>query len=131
MYEPYVMGVVTGQKFKVHNSDALLHNVHATPKVNKEFNFAQVSKGQENEKSFDQPEVLVRMKCDVHPWMFAYIGVVDHPYFAVTDKDGNFTIKNVPPGKYTVEAYHLKAGAKTQETDGTKKLEFELEVPAS
>jgi plastocyanin len=131
MYEPYVMGVVTGQKFKVHNSDALLHNVHATPKANKEFNFAQVSKGQENEKSFDQAEVLVRMKCDVHPWMFAYIGVVDHPYFAVTDKDGNFTIKNVPPGKYTVEAYHLKAGAKTQETDGTKKLEFELEVPAS
>jgi hypothetical protein len=55
--------------------------------------------------------------------------VVDHPYFAVTDKDGNFTIKNVPPGKYTVEAYHLKAGAKTQETDGTKKLEFELEAP--
>jgi hypothetical protein len=131
MYEPYVMGVVTGQKFKIRNSDPLLHNVHATPKANKEFNFAQVSKGQENEKSFDQPEVLVRMKCDVHPWMFAYIGVVDHPYFAVTDKDGNFTIKNVPPGKYTVEAYHLKAGAKTQETDGSKKLEFELEVPAS
>jgi hypothetical protein len=130
MYEPYVMGVVTGQKFKVRNSDSLLHNVHATPKVNKEFNFAQVSKGQENEKSFDQPEVLVRVKCDVHGWMFAYIGVVDHPYFAVTDKDGNFTIKNVPPGKYTVEAYHLKAGAKTQETDGTKKLEFELEAPA-
>jgi hypothetical protein len=131
MYEPYVMGVVTGQKFVVRNSDPLLHNVHATPKVNKEFNFAQVTKGQVNEKSFDQPEILVRMKCDVHPWMFAYIGVVDHPYFAVTDKDGNFTIKNVPPGKYTVEAYHLKAGAKTQESDGTKKLEFELEVPAS
>lgn len=131
MYEPYVMGVVTGQKFKIRNSDALLHNVHATPKVNAEFNFAQVTKGQVNEKSFDKPEVLVRMKCDVHPWMFAYIGVVDHPYFAVTDKDGNFTIRNVPPGKYTVEAYHLKAGSKTQETDGSKKLEFELEVPAS
>ena len=131
VYEPYVMGVVTGQKFKVRNSDTFMHNVHATPKGNAEFNLAQVAKGQVNEKSFDKPEVLVRMKCDVHGWMFAYIGVVDHPYFAVTDKDGNFTIKNVPPGKYTVEAYHLKAGSKTQETDGTKKLEFELEVPAS
>ncbi|MCI0748824.1 MAG: hypothetical protein L0Y58_25740 [Verrucomicrobia subdivision 3 bacterium] len=136
MYEPYVMGVVAGQKFKIKNSDPLLHNIHATPKVNKEFNFAQPTKGQENERSFDQPEVLVRMKCDVHPWMFAYIGVVDHPYFAVTDKDGNFTIKNVPPGKYTLEAYHQKAsvaGGKTQEVqvDGDKKIEFELEVPAA
>lgn len=132
MYEPYVMGVVTGQKFKVKNSDALLHNVHATPKVNKEFNFAQVSKGQVNEKSFDQPEVLVRVKCDVHPWMFAYVGVVDHPYFAVTDKDGNFTIKNVPAGKYTIEAMHLKAAptGKTQETEAGKTVNFELEVPA-
>jgi hypothetical protein len=133
LYEPYVMGVVTGQKFKIRNSDPFIHNVHATPKVNKEFNFAQVSKGQVNERSFDQPEILVRMKCDVHPWMFAYVGVVDHPYFAVTDKDGNFTIKNVPAGKYTVEAFHLKAGAKTQEVqvDGDKKLEFELSAPAA
>jgi hypothetical protein len=133
MYEPYVMGVVTGQKFKIKNSDALLHNVHATPKVNKEFNFAQPTKGQVNERSFDAPEVLVRMKCDVHPWMFAYVGVVDHPYFAVTDKDGNFTIKNVPAGKYTVEAVHLKAAptGKTAEVEAGKTVNFELEVPAS
>jgi hypothetical protein len=140
MYEPYVMGVAVGQKFKIRNSDpGVLHNVHATPspdKGNKEFNFAQPVKGQINEKSFDKPEVLVRMKCDVHNWMFAHIGVCDHPYFAVTDKDGNFTIKNVPPGKYTVEAYHQKigaTGAKTQEVqvDGDKKIEFELEVPAA
>ena len=133
MYEPYVLGVVTGQKFKVRNSDPLLHNVHATPKTNKEFNFAQVSKGQVNEKSFDQPEVLVRMKCDVHQWMFAYVGVVDHPYFAVTDKDGNFTIKNVPPGKYTVEAVHQKAAptGKTAEVEAGKSVNFEIEVPAS
>jgi hypothetical protein len=133
MYEPYVMGVVTGQKFKIRNSDALLHNVHATPKTNKEFNFAQPTKGQVNERSFDAPEVLVRMKCDVHPWMFAYVGVVDHPYFAVTDKDGNFTIKNVPAGKYTVEAVHLKAAptGKTAEVEAGKTVNFELEVPAS
>jgi hypothetical protein len=140
MYEPYVLGVVAGQKFKIRNSDGgVLHNVHATPspdKGNKEFNFAQPVKGQVNEKAFDKPEVMVRMKCDVHNWMFAYVGVCDHPYFAVTDKDGNFTIKGVPPGKYTVEAYHQKvgaSGAKTQEVqlDGDKKIEFELEVPAA
>jgi len=134
-YEPYVMGMVTGQKLKIRNSDPLLHNVHATPKVNKEFNFAQVTKGQINEKVFDKPEVLVRMKCDVHPWMFAYIGVVDHPYFAVTDKDGSFKISNLPAGKYTIEAMHLKAGAKQQEItvtgDEKKAVNFELEVPAA
>ena len=109
LYDPYVLGVVVNQKIKVHNSDALLHNVHATPKLNKEFNFAQVTKGQEDLRSFDQAEVMVRMKCDVHPWMFAYIGVVDHPYYAVTDKDGNFKIAGVPDGKYTVLAYHVKS----------------------
>lgn len=135
MYEPYIMGVVTGQKFKVKNSDPELHNVHATPKINKEFNFGQPLKGQVNEKSFDQAEVLVRVKCDVHPWMFAYIGVVDHPYFAVTDKDGNFKISGVPDGKYTVVAYHLKThGANagvTQpvEVKGTAKQDFTVEIP--
>jgi hypothetical protein len=135
MYEPYVMGVVTGQKFNIRNSDPILHNVHATPKPgsgNKEFNFAQVSKGAINPKTFDAPEVLVRMKCDVHPWMFAFVGVVDHPYFAVTDKDGNFTIKNVPAGKYTVEAVHQKSGpGKTAEVEAGKSVNFEIEVPAS
>jgi plastocyanin len=94
-YVPYVMGVQAGQKFKIKNSDPAMHNVHATPKVNAEFNFAQPLKDQVNEKAFEKPEVTVRMKCDVHPWMFAYIGVTEHPYFAVTDKDGNFKI--APP----------------------------------
>jgi plastocyanin len=137
MYEPYVMGVVVGQKFKVKNSDPELHNVHATPKLNKEFNFAQPTKGLVSEKSFDQPEVLVRMKCDVHPWMFAYIGVCEHPYFAVTDKEGNFKIAGVPDGKYTLVAYHLKThGANpglTQSVDlkGTAKQDFTVELPAA
>jgi hypothetical protein len=134
LYEPYVLGVVAGQKLKIKNSDNFLHNVHATPKINKEFNFAQPVP-MVSEKAFDKPEVLVRMKCDVHEWMFAYIGVVDHPYFAVTDKDGSFKIADVPAGDYTVEAYHLKAGAKTQKltlgaTD-KKTADFELEVPAA
>ena len=137
MYDPYVMGVVTGQKFKIKNSDATLHNVHATPKINKEFNFGQPLKDQVSEKSFDQAEVLVRMKCDVHPWMFAYVGVVDHPYFAVTDKDGNFKISGVPDGKYTVVAYHLKThGANpgvTQavEVKGAAKQDFTVEIAAA
>jgi hypothetical protein len=133
MYEPYVFGVVAGQKFKVKNSDPLLHNVHPTPRVqgNKEINFAQPVKGQVNEVVFDKPEVLLRIKCDVHPWMFTYAGVQEHPYFAVTDKDGNFKISNLPNGKYTIEAYHLKSGAKTQEVNVTgdkKDLNFELEA---
>jgi hypothetical protein len=138
LYEPYVMGVVTGQKFKIRNSDPFMHNVHATPKINSEFNFAQPVKGQENEKAFDKPEVLVRMMCNVHGWMFAWIGVVDHPYFAVTDKDGSFKIPNLPAGTYTIEAFHPKIGqlgAKTEKitvTDSDKKsVNFELEAPAA
>jgi hypothetical protein len=137
MYEPYILGVVTGQKFKVKNSDPELHNVHATPKINKEFNFGQPLKDQVNEKSFDQAEVLVRVKCDVHPWMFAYIGVVDHPYFAITDKEGNYKIAGVPDGKYTVVAYHLKShGAnagvsQSVEVKGSAKQDFTVEVPAA
>lgn len=135
MYQPYVMGVGVNQKFKIHNSDPLLHNVHATPKINKEFNFAQVTKGQENERAFDQPEILVRMKCDVHPWMFAYIGVVEHPYFAVTDADGNFKISGVPDGKYSLVAYHQKTHLAnpgiTQSIDvkGSVKQDFTVEIP--
>ena len=135
IYEPYVMGVVAGQKFKIKNSDATFHNVHATPKINNEFNNAQPAGAPDIEKSFDKPEVLVRMKCDVHPWMFAYIGVLEHPYFAVSDKDGNFKISGLPDGKYTVVAYHLKThGAnnegivKSIEVKGDTKQDFTVEL---
>ena len=136
-YEPYVSGVLVGQKLKIKNSDPLMHNVHAMPKVvgNKEFNIGQPVKDMVTEKSFDAREVLVRFKCDVHAWMFAYIGVMDHPYFAVTDKDGKFKLPaDLPAGTYTVVAYHLKAGESTQEitvADGDKKeVNFTLEVKA-
>lgn len=136
-YEPYVMGVMTNQTFKVRNSDPLMHNVHAMPKAagNKEFNIGQPVKDMVSEKVFPSREVLVRFKCDVHPWMFAYLGVMDHPYFAVTDKDGKFKLPgDLPAGTYTVVAYHLKAGEASQEitvADGDKKeVNFTLEVKA-
>lgn len=110
MYEPYVQGVMVGQKLRIKNSDELLHNIHCLPKVtgNQEFNFAQPEQGQVNEKVFNKHEVMVKFKCDVHNWMFAYVGVMEHPYFAVTDKNGAFAITNLPPGNYTLTAYHQK-----------------------
>jgi hypothetical protein len=137
MYEPYVLGVQTGQNFDIKNSDPLLHNVHATPSPasgNKGFNLGQPLKGMATTKNFPNPEVPVRFKCDVHPWMFAYVAVVPHPYFAVTDEKGNFKISGLPAGKYVIEAFHEKThrtgGAITQEitVDGDAKLDFAVEL---
>lgn len=120
LYTPKVFGVLVNQKFKIRNSDQLLHNVHAVPKANKEFNFAQPVKGQVNEKAFSQPEVLLRIKCDVHPWMNTFVGVVPHKFFAVTDEKGHFRLPfGLPAGKYTIEAVHPKAGRVTQEITTT------------
>lgn len=110
-YTPYVLGVQTGQKITVKNSDPVLHNIHPTPAVagNKEENKAQMPNGPDLSFTFPSPEMFLRFKCDVHPWMFAYACVSDNPYFAVTDKDGKFTIKDVPDGTYTVQVFHRKA----------------------
>jgi hypothetical protein len=136
-YEPYVLGVLAGQNFLIRNSDPFMHNVHAMPRVtgNEGFNLAQVGQKQINKRKFERPEVLVRIQCDVHPWMFAYIGVVDNPYFGVTDKDGKFTIRDLPPGIYTVEAVHPKAGRQSQQiTVGgglRQSVDFNFSVPNS
>jgi hypothetical protein len=136
-YTPYVIGVQAGQHFDVQNSDSLLHNVHSLPKVagNKERNVGQPVKGMKTDFVFDKPEVFVQFKCEVHPWMFAYVGVCDHPYFAVTDKDGNFKISGLPAGDYTIEAVHRKAGSSTQKikvsADDKKTADFTLNVPAA
>ena len=136
IYTPYVFGLQTQQKLVVKNSDpGILHNVHIIPDPksgNKESNQAQL-KGQDLTKTFDKPEVLLHFKCDVHNWMHAYAGVMDHPYFAVSAKDGTFKIANVPPGKYVIEAYHRKAGKQTKEitmADQAQAADFGFEVPA-
>ena len=133
-YTPYIAAVQTGQKIVVKNSDPELHNVHPTPEMdgNEEKNVAQPPGSPDLEFSFPVAENFVRFKCDVHPWMFAYVTVVDHPWFAVTDKDGEFKIANVPPGTYTIQAMHRKAGKATQKiTVGTSPVtaDFTLQVP--
>ncbi len=113
VYHPLVFGIRAGQPFKIVNSDSTLHNVHAMPKANAGFNMGMATKGQSIEKKFAKPEKNLHIKCDVHGWMSAYGNVVENPYFAVTDTKGEFTIKDLPPGEYTIEATHHKLGDKT------------------
>ena len=114
-YHPHVFGLMVGQPMKIVNSDPTLHNIHAIPGTNSEFNTAQPIKGMSTDHVFSAKEekTIVPFKCDVHGWMNAYAGVLDHPYFAVTDADGKFSIKNLPPGTYKLAAWHEKAGTKT------------------
>ncbi len=111
-YYPHVVGVMVGQDMDIKNSDPTLHNVHSLSKLNPEFNRAQPMKGMVMSEKFAKPEVF-KVKCEVHPWMGAYIGVFSTPYFAVTGDDGTFTLTNVPPGEYTVEAWQEKYGVQT------------------
>jgi plastocyanin len=119
VYTPSIAAVQTGQKIIVKNSDTCVHNVHTKPTVagNEESNQLQMPGGADLTFTFPQPEPFLKFQCDVHPWMFAWVSVFDSPYFAVSDKNGKFTIKNVPPGKYTVEAAHRKLGSQTQEVE--------------
>jgi plastocyanin len=120
-YRPHVFGAQVGQPVKILNSDQTLHNVHAVPKDNTEFNFGQPLKGMETTRTFDKPEVMVLFKCDVHGWMAAYGGIVAHPFFAVTKADGSFEIKGLPAGTFTIETWHERFGTpmQTVTVDGT------------
>jgi plastocyanin len=113
-YEPRVFGVRVGQPIEIINDDNTLHNVHALPKANAEFNQSMPMQGQRMTRTFTTPEVMVRFKCDVHKWMTAYAGVMAHPFFAVTSDTGAFEITGLPPGTYTIEAWHERFGTKTQ-----------------
>ena len=112
-YVPHVLGVMVGQEITIKNSDGLLHNVHALPKVNKTFNMAMPASRTETTVNFDKAESMFRIKCDVHPWMGAYIQVMSHPFFDVTAKDGKFKIEGLPPGTYEIEAWHEKLKTKS------------------
>jgi len=113
-YHPHVFGLRVGQPLEIVNSDPTLHNIHALPKSNAEFNTGQPLKDMKTTHTFTQQEVMVPFKCDVHGWMNAYVGVVNHPYFAVTDADGKFELKKLPAGTYTIEAWHEKSGPQEQ-----------------
>ena len=117
LYHPEILAVQTGQKIIVKNSDTCVHNVHTVPKENAPQNMVQMPGGADLNFTFDKPEPFLKFQCDVHPWMFAWVSVFDHPYFAVSGMDGKFTIKNVPPGKYTLEATHRKLGVQTAEIE--------------
>jgi plastocyanin len=112
-YFPHVLGIRVGQTLKLKNSDGLLHNVHALPKVNTPFNMAMPANRTEADTKFGKAEGMFLVKCDVHPWMSAYVGVFSNPFFAVSGKDGKFKISGLPPGTYDLEAWHEKLGVKT------------------
>jgi plastocyanin len=113
-YHPHVFGMRVGQPLEIINSDPTLHNIHALPKANQEFNTGQPIQGMKTTHTFTAKEVMVPFKCDVHGWMNAYVGVLDHPYYAVTKDDGKFALKDLPAGTYTIEAWHEKLGTQTQ-----------------
>ena len=108
MYAPHVQGMMVGQELLIKNSDATLHNIHGMPTINSEFNFAMPKVVKEKETSFSSVEDPFYIKCDVHPWMKSWVLVQDHPFFAVTDENGNYTIENIPPGTYEVIAWQEK-----------------------
>jgi len=114
MYEPHVLGVMVNQPIDILNSDETLHNIHAQPANSEQFNIGMPLKNMKQTRKFSAVEVMVPVKCDVHPWMASYIGVLSHPYYAVSGEDGAFSIKGLPPGTYTIEAWHEKFGSQTQ-----------------
>jgi plastocyanin len=108
MYEPHVVGVMVGQNLEIKNSDPTNHNTQGTPTVNAIWNESQTPGGDARSKTFLKQEVMIPLKCNIHPWMRAYVGVVSNPFFAVTGEDGTFTLKGLPPGTYTVQVWHEK-----------------------
>lgn len=138
LYENHIVGVQTDQKLLVQNLDRIMHNIHNIPAQgsgNPEKNTAILPRARPLEFHFPEPERFVRFKCDVHPWEFAYVNVVEHPFFAVTDGNGNFTINALPPGVYTIQAHHRKAGVLrkeiTVEQNRNLTINFEFKAPAA
>jgi len=114
MYSPHVLALMTGQPFEVQNNDPTMHNVHPMPKHNRQWSNSQPSGSAALHETFTHSEFAMPVLCNVHPWMRSTVFVFDHPYFAVTPAAGNFTLKNLPPGTYTIEAWHESLGAQDQ-----------------
>ena len=113
-YHPHVLGVMAGQTIKIVNDDPTTHNIHPTPKDNREWNESQAPKAAALEKSFAREEVMLPVKCNQHPWMRMFVNVVKNPFYAVTGPDGKFEIKGLPPGDYTLAFVHEKLGEQDQ-----------------
>jgi plastocyanin len=134
VYVPHAMGIMVGQQYRILNSDGILHNIHTLPKVNRAFNRAMPATSKEASTTFDKPENVFQIKCDVHPWMSAYIGVFEHPFFAATSTDGKFNLSGLDAGTYVITAWHERLGTQTASvtvsgTD-TKTQDFKFAVPA-
>jgi hypothetical protein len=127
MYMPHVLAVRANQPLHMVNDDPTSHNIHPTPANNREWNKAEPP-GSSVDEAFAREEIAIPVKCNVHPWMHGYIAVFKHPYFAVTGKDGSFDLSNMPPGTYTIEAWHEKLGTSTQTVtvgeNETKEISF-------
>ena len=133
-YKPHVIGVMVGQPYKILNSDGVVHNVHALPKINKPFNKPMPATVKEATVTFDKEEANFPIKCDVHPWMQAYVGVFTHPFYSVTSADGKFTISGLDPGTYEITAWHERLGTQTASVtvgaNDTKTQNFKFTTPA-
>jgi plastocyanin len=133
-YKPHVMGIMVGQPYKILNSDGILHNIHTLPKINPSFNKGMPATVKEATTSFDKPEPVFHIKCDVHPWMSAYLAVFTHPFYSVTATDGKFTISGLDPGTYEITAWHERLGTQTATVtvaaNETKTQDFKFAVPA-
>jgi hypothetical protein len=114
-FRPRVLGIQTGQILKVINSDPVTHNIHPMAEVNREWNHSQGAGDPPLARKFLKPEIMIRVKCNIHSWMHAFIGVLSHPYFAVSKDDGTFAISNLPPGTYTIGVWQEKLGTQEQQ----------------
>ncbi len=134
LYKPHVMGIMVGQSYRILNSDGVLHNIHTLPKVNPAFNKGMPPTLKEATTVFSKPEEVFHIKCDVHPWMSAYMAVFTHPFFSVTATDGKFTISGLDAGTYEITAWHERLGTQTATItvggSDTKSQNFKFAIPA-
>ena len=135
VYKPHVMGIMVGQAYRILNNDGILHNIHTLPKINASFNRGQPATVKEMTTTFPKPENMFQIKCDVHPWMSAYIGVFTHPFFSVTGTDGKFNISGLDAGSYEITAWHERLGTQTAMVtvtgSETKTQDFKFAVPGA